>query len=100
VALIVPFVELPPVMPLTFQVTVVFEVLETVAVNCFVRLTRTVALVGEMLMLTGGGGLVTLTAALPTAEGTATLVACTVTFTGDGGAVYRPVMESMNPAAP
>lgn len=86
----VPTVEFPPVMPFTFQVTAVFEVFDTVAENCLVRPTRTVALVGEMVMVTGGGGgggLTTLTVALPIAEGTATLVACTVTFTGEAGAV-------------
>lgn len=40
------------------------------------------------------------TAALPTAEGIALLVACTVTVAGDGttfGAVYSPLIESMKP---
>ena len=86
----VPTVEFPPVMPFTFQVTAVFVVFETVAVNCLVRPTRTVALVGEMVMDTGGGGgggFTTLTVALPTADVTATLMAWTVTFTGEGGAV-------------
>lgn len=78
-------VELPPVTPLTFQVTAVFEVFETVAVNCRVRLTRTDAEVGEIETDTGGGGFTTVTAALPIAEGTAALVACTVTVAGDGG---------------
>ena len=71
----VPTVELPPVMPFTFQVTAVLEVLVTVAVNWRVLPTRTLALVGEIVTLTGGGGLVTVTEALPTAEGTAVLVA-------------------------
>jgi len=73
--LTVPTVELPLVTPFTFQTTVLFEVFETVAVNCFVLLMRTVALVGEMLTLTGGGGLTTVTAALPIADGTALLTA-------------------------
>jgi len=34
--LTVPSVELPPEMPFTFQVTAVFEVFVTVAVNCLV----------------------------------------------------------------
>src|SRR5262245_9326433 len=42
-------------MPLTFQILEVFVVFCTVAVNCFVCRTRTVALVGEIVMLTGGG---------------------------------------------
>ncbi len=66
----VPNAEFPPLTPFTFQVTDVFVVLVTVAVNCLVVFTRTLALVGEMLMPTGGGGggFVTVTAALPTAE--------------------------------
>ena len=77
----VPNVEFPPVTPFTFQVTDVFVVLVTVAVNCLVVFTRTLALVGEMLIPTGGGGggFVTVTAALPTADVTCLLVACTVT---------------------
>ena len=76
--------------PVTFHVTLVLVLPWTVAVNCWVPLTRTVALVGEMLTLTGGGGcgLTTVTEALPTAGGVTTLLlACTVTFTGVGGAV-------------
>ena len=45
-------------MPLTFQVTDVFAVFCTVAVNCFVCFTRTVALVGEIVMATAGGAAV------------------------------------------
>jgi hypothetical protein len=85
--LIVPTVEFPPVTPFTFHITAVFDVFDTVAVNCFVFEIRTVALLGEMLTLTGGGGFTTLTAALPNADGTATLAAWTVTFTGEVGAV-------------
>ena len=105
----VPNVEVPPVTPFTFHVTDVFDVLVTVAVNCFVVLTRTLALVGEMLMPTGGGGgggsgLVTVTDALPTTGGFPTLLlACTVTVAGTGGArgaVYSPFTESMNPTVP
>jgi len=102
----VPNVEFPPVTPFTFHVTDVFEVLLTVAVNCFVVLTRTFALVGEMLMPTGGGGggFTTITEAPPTAGGvTALLLACTVTVDGAGtaaGAVYSPVTESIKPTVP
>ena len=53
--LIVPTVPLPPTSPLTFHVTAVFALFCTAAVNCFVRLMRTVALAGEMVTLTGGG---------------------------------------------
>ncbi len=75
-------------MPFTFHVTAVLVVFVTVAVNWRVVVMRTLAVVGEMVMLTtgGGGGLVTLTEALPLAAGTALLVACTVTVAGDGRA--------------
>ena len=85
----VPNVELPPRMLFTVHVTAVLEVFVTVAVNCFVVLTRTLALVGEMLMpiaLAGvaaeaaGVGFTTVTDALPTAAGDTTLLlAWTVT---------------------
>jgi hypothetical protein len=55
--LIVPTAELPPVMPFTFQITDVFELFTTTAVNCAVRFTRTVVLVGEIVMPTGGGAM-------------------------------------------
>ena len=48
---------MPPVTPFTFQITDVFELFCTVAVNCFVRFTRTVAVVGEIVMLTAAGAL-------------------------------------------
>src|SRR5437762_1459008 len=105
----VPNVEFPPVTPFTFHVTDVFAVLVTVAVNCLLFRTRTLALVGEMLMPTGGGGgggcgFVIVTDALPTAGGfTALLLACTVTVAGAGtatGAVYSPVAELMRPTVP
>lgn len=63
---------------------------------------RTLALVGEIEIETGGGGLVIVTLALPTAFGTAWLVAWIVTVAGDGttdGAVYKPLIESTNPTA-
>ena len=50
-----PAAELPPVTPFTFQITDVFELFWTVAVNCFVVLTFTVAVVGEMEIATGAG---------------------------------------------
>jgi hypothetical protein len=92
-ALIVPTVEFPPRTPFTRQVTAVCAVFWTSAVNCLVLLIRTVARVGEIVTLTGGDGVI-VTAATPTAPGTAWLVACTATVAGDGtmaGAVYRPV---------
>ncbi len=54
-ALIVPSVEFPPTIPFTVQTTAVLVVFCTVAVNCWLRFRRTVALVGEIVMLTGGG---------------------------------------------
>ncbi len=73
-----PTVLLPPAIPLTFQVTEVFTVLRTVAVNCLLPVTRTRALVGEIATLIGAG-FTTVTNELPTAEVIAWLVACTVT---------------------
>jgi hypothetical protein len=74
----VPNVAFPPLTPFTFHVTDVFVVLVTVTVNCFVVFTRTLALVGEMLMPTGGGGgggaFTTVTDALPTAAGVTALL--------------------------
>ena len=73
----VPNVAFPPMTPFTFHMTDVLVVLVTVAVNCFVVFTRTLALVGEMLMPTGGGGggaFTTVTDALPTAAGVTTLL--------------------------
>ena len=79
-----PTTLLPPPTPFTRQVTVLTVVFFTVALNCLVCFTTTLALVGEMVTLTGGGGFVTVTEALPTAEATALLVACTVTVAGEG----------------
>ena len=75
--LIFPTVEFPPAIPFTHHATAVLPVFVTVAVNCLVREIRTVALVGEMLMLTGVGlgGFVIVTRELPTAALTALLVA-------------------------
>ena len=82
--LIVPTVALPPETPFTLQVTAVFEEFVTVAVNCRVRLRRTLALVGEMLTFIDGG-FTSVTAALPTAGGeTEVSLACTFTVAGEG----------------
>jgi len=78
----VPTVEFPPTMPFTFQMIPVSVVFCTVAVKARVLPTRTVALVGEMVTLTGGGGgggLVTVTVAVPATGGVVLLVAVTVT---------------------
>src|SRR5882762_11895646 len=52
---IVPTVALPPVTPLTCQVTAVLPVFSTVAVNCCVPPAPTVADTGEIVTLTGMG---------------------------------------------
>ncbi len=51
-----PTVELPPVVPLTAQVTLVFEVFETVAANCCVLPTVRGAVEGETETVIGAGG--------------------------------------------
>jgi len=76
--LMVPTVEFPPVTPFTFQLTDVFVAFCTVAVKARVRLTRTVALVGEIVTLTGTPG-VTVTVAVPETVGRVVLVAVIVT---------------------
>ena len=52
---IVPTEPFPPTMPLTFQTTEVFVEPVTVAVNCLVAFTFTVALAGETLIVTCAG---------------------------------------------
>ena len=86
VALMVPSAAFPPATPFTFQMTPVLLVFLTVAVNRRLLSTRTLTLIGEIVMVTGGGGLVMVTAALPIAKGTALLVACMVTVAGEGTA--------------
>lgn len=51
-----PTVAFPPAVPLTVQVTLVFVVLLTVAVNCCVVETMTTAEVGLIEIVTAGGG--------------------------------------------
>jgi hypothetical protein len=53
---ITPTVELPPFMPLISQVTDVFDVPETMAVNCFGWPTGTVADDGDTETVIGAGG--------------------------------------------
>ena len=62
---IVPTVALPPVASFTCQVTAVLLVFCTVAVNCCVPPTATVADVGEIMTLTGTGVCVVETPAQP-----------------------------------
>jgi hypothetical protein len=49
----VPANELPPAMPFTLQVTAVFEVFVTLAVNCTMPPSGTAALVGDTPTVTG-----------------------------------------------
>ena len=68
---IVPTVEFPPVVLLTCQVTAVFAVPVTEAVNCCVALTASEADAGEMLTATGLTGAVIVTVVLPDLVGSA-----------------------------
>ena len=68
-------------MPATFQVTAVFVVFATAAVNCFCIPVFSVADIGEMLIVTGNA---TVTTAVPDFDGSAMEVAVTVTWAGDG----------------
>jgi len=79
----VPTVALPPAIPFTLQVTAVFVVPVTVAVNCCVAPVTTEALVGLTLTVTGS---TTVTEAEADLVGSATLVAVTVTVAGEGTA--------------
>lgn len=75
---------------MTLQVTAVFVVFATVAVNCFCIPVFNVAVIGEMLIETGKA---TVTTADPDFDGSAIDVAVTVTCAGVGsvaGAVYTP----------
>ena len=88
--LIVPTAALPPAMPFTFQITAVFEVFFTAAVNCLVRPVRTVALAGVMLMLTAGAATTSIKNALDDVPSGAV----TTTGTDVFGAAAVPVAES------
>ena len=72
-----PTAEVPPAIPFTNQFTAVLVVPETVALNCCVWPSWRLALVGETVTVTGGGG-ITVTAAFADAAGCATLSAITV----------------------
>src|SRR5215472_7942794 len=90
----------PPVTPSTDQVTPIFVVPVTVAVNCWVVLTATVAVVGEMVtVIVGGGGAtgVTVTVAFAVLVGSAFATAVTVTCNPVvvAGAVYKPEVETV-----
>jgi hypothetical protein len=73
----VPTVEFPPATPLTLQVTLVFELPLTVAVNCCVCETGTEAPVGDSVIETTGR---TVTVAGADFVVSATLTAVTVTL--------------------
>src|SRR6266536_3396011 len=85
----VPVLEFPPMAPSTAQVTPVFDVPFTVAVNCMVWVNVTDAARG--LMLTAPP--VTVTAALAERVGSTLLVAVTVCEPAAAGAVYTPPAE-------
>jgi hypothetical protein len=90
--LIVPVVVLPPVTLFTCQVTAVFDVFATVAVNCCVRPTPTVGVLGLTVTVTTGCA-VTFATAVPVFVVSACAVAVTVTVPpvgAFGGAVYKP----------
>lgn len=55
-----PLDESPPAVPFTCHVTAVLDVPETVGVNCWLALARTLADIGETVtpIASGGGGLV------------------------------------------
>jgi hypothetical protein len=86
---------------LVVQVTAVFAEFKTAAANCCVADGAIVTPDGETVTVTaGGGGVCTVTVAVPLEDGAAALVARTVTVAGLGtaaGAVYNPV-EEMDPA--
>jgi hypothetical protein len=89
---------LPPAIPFTDQLTAVFEVPLTVAVNCLVWPPATLAVVGETLTLTEVGAEAIETEELADLLLSATLVALTVTEPPEGteaGALYMPVDETV-----
>jgi len=100
---IVPVVALPPVTPFTCHVTAVFADPVTIAVNCCVLKTSTLAGLGDTVTVTAGGVAVTVTVADPILAAFACEVAVTVTVAGFGtlaGAVYDPAPEIVPFAAP
>jgi hypothetical protein len=91
----VPTLEFPPVAPFTDQVTLVFVVPETVAVNCCVFPAAKVAVVGETDTLTVTAGWI-VTFACANRLVSAMLVAATaavVKAATDAGAVNNPPVE-------
>ena len=92
-----PTVVFPPMTPSTDHVTAVLVEPVTVAANCCVVLTATVAVVGETVTEMLGGTVMglTVTVAFAVLVGSAAATAVTVTFntTVVDGAVYKPVLE-------
>jgi hypothetical protein len=90
----VPTVELPPATPFTFQATLL-DIFVAVAVNCCVPDVWTDALAGDIERDVIAA---TVTAADADLDGSAILVAETVTVAGEGtidGAVYNPLVETV-----
>ena len=88
--------------PLTFQLTAVFEVPDTLALKSCVPTVGTEALVGLMLNNTATAA-ITVTLAEADLVGSAALVAFTVMIPGDGklaGAKYSPLGKIVPHAAP
>lgn len=93
--MIVPTVELPPLTPLTRQVTALLAVPLTVAANVCVADVDTVANDGVTATVMGGGVAEIVTDAVANWVGSAADTALTVTVAGDGtlaGAVYKPAV--------
>jgi hypothetical protein len=88
----VPTVALPPVTPFTCQVTAVLLVFCTVAVNCCVPPTATVADVGEIMTLTATEVCVVVTPAQPKSSN-----ALNPTATSQTQAGGRPIAFSSQP---
>lgn len=87
-------------LPLRLQVTAVLDMPVTVAVNCRVFPTTTVAVIGDTLTPTAGR---MVTAAEAVFVESASDFAVTVTSAGLGsvpGAVYRPLVETVPQVAP
>lgn len=88
---IVPVAGLPPATPFTDQVTEVFDVLLTVAVNCLLLPATTVAVNGETLIF--GNEIVTVALAEARLPELSTAVTVTVEPGTTEGAVKSPLAE-------
>jgi hypothetical protein len=85
--------------PVAVQVTAVFELPVTVAVNCCVLLVCRLAELGLIVIDTTGGVAVTVTAAEAALVVSAALVAVTVNVPAVAGAVYNPLAVMVPPVA-